>query len=167
MRQFLPCATLISILCIISEAFHTPICYSSQTNIFQRSPSSQLCATQQHDRREAFRKVGQIFGVIASVNLLQTDESVSHAADAVKEPTIWKSGKTPIVAGAKPKDKNDTNGTRKDSSFLRGISNCKSQCEGSNGPDGFARSKEECLSDCQDICCSTYEQCTFGIVPRI
>lgn len=85
-----------------------------------------------------------------------------------KEPmTIYKSGKTPIVPDQKPKDKNDTSGTRKDTSFLRSISNCKSQCETVVGSDGYARSKEECLSDCQDICCTTYEQCTFGIVPRI
>jgi hypothetical protein len=91
----------------------------------------------------------------------------ANAASAPTEPTIWKSGKQPIVPGKKPKDKNDTSGTRKDGDFLRSISNCKNQCENTYGPDGYARSKEECLSDCQDICCKTYEQCTFGIVPRI
>mmetsp|Transcript_3944 Transcript_3944/g.6812 ORF Transcript_3944/g.6812 Transcript_3944/m.6812 type:complete len:193 (-) Transcript_3944:247-825(-) len=81
--------------------------------------------------------------------------------------TIWNTGKQPKVPGQKPKDKNDTSGTRKDGNFLRSISDCKSQCENSTGPDGYSRSKEECLSDCQDICCKTYEQCSFAIVPRI
>lgn len=48
----------------------------------------------------------------------------AYAAES-KEPIIWKSGKTPIVPGKKPKDKNDTSGTRKDGDFLRSISNCK------------------------------------------
>ena len=81
--------------------------------------------------------------------------------------TIWNTGKQPKVPGEKPKDKNDTSGTRKDGNFLRSIADCKSQCENSTGPDAYSRSKEECLSDCQDICCKTYEQCSFAIVPRI
>lgn len=81
-----------------------------------------------------------------------------------KPVTVWMSGKAPIVPGQKPKDKNDVSGTRKDPNFLRSISDCKSQCENANGP---MKTKEECLSECQDICCNTYEQCTFAIVPRL
>lgn len=81
--------------------------------------------------------------------------------------TVYLTGKTPQVLGQKPRDKNDYTGTRKDPNFLRSISDCKSQCENKLGPDGLYRSKESCLSDCQDICCTTYEQCTFAIVPRI
>ena len=81
--------------------------------------------------------------------------------------TIYKSGKSPIVPEGKPKDKNDTKGTRKDPDFLRSVADCRSQCQNSAAPDGLARSKEDCLSECQDICCKTYEQCTFDIVPRI
>jgi len=120
-------------------------------------------------RREAFRKIiSSSFLVIggAGMTLYPTQDDIAIAAEE-KESIIWKSGKSPQIPGKKPKDKNDTSGTRKDSDFLRAISNCKSQCEQSVGPDGYARSKEECLSDCQDICCKTYEQCTFGIVPRI
>ena len=82
---------------------------------------------------------------------------------AEEEKTIWLSK----VPGKKPRDKGDYSGTKKDPKFLRSISDCKSQCENTPGPDGLARSKEDCLSDCQDICCTTYEQCTFAIVPRI
>ena len=82
------------------------------------------------------------------------------------EPTIWKTGRTPEIPGQKPKDESDTKGTRKDPNFLRSIADCKGKCENSPGPDGLARSSVECLSACQDICCTTYEQCTFAIVAR-
>lgn len=120
-------------------------------------------------RRDAFQKIAitsfAAFG-FGLPSLQQDGNDTAYAAEE-KGATIWKSGKEPIVPGKKPRDKNDTKGTRKDGEFLRSISNCKSQCETSYGSDGLARSKEECLSDCQDICCQTYEQCTFGIVPRI
>ena len=95
------------------------------------------------------------------------EEAQAAAASSYVPGTIWKTGKQPKVPGQKPKDKNDTSGTRKDGNFLRSVADCKSQCENSTGPDGYSRSKEECLSDCQDICCKTYEQCSFAIVPRI
>lgn len=171
MRKCTSLTTFILTLCIYSsDAFNTlSIQCPTRTSINNaRRLPSQLYADPNDNRREALRKVGKIFGVIASVNILQTNDSsfLSHAAET-KPPTVWKSGKAPVIPGQKPKDKNDVTGTRKDGNFLRSISNCKSQCEGTNGPDGLARSKEECLSDCQDICCTTYEQCTFGIVPRI
>ncbi len=81
--------------------------------------------------------------------------------------TVYRSGKTPKVPDAKPKDKSDLKGTRKDPDFLRSVADCRSQCQNTPGSDGYARSKEDCLSECQDICCKTYEQCTFDIVPRI
>jgi hypothetical protein len=84
------------------------------------------------------------------------------------EDTIWITGKMPIAPGQKPKDKNDLTGTRKDPNFLRSLSDCKNQCENMMGSnDGYAKGKNECLSECQDICCTTYQQCTFPIVQRI
>lgn len=83
--------------------------------------------------------------------------AAASPADAA-ETTTYKSGKAPIVPGQKPKDKSDVKGTRKDPDFLRSISDCKNQCQSSNGADGYARSKEDCLSECQDVCCTTYEQ---------
>ena len=132
---------------------------STRTCLSTYQPSTSTVTQLQASRRESLHQIA--FG-IGSILLPQ------QAMAADKEPmTIYKSGKTPIVPDQKPKDKNDTSGTRKDTSVLRSISNCKSQCETVVGSDGYARSKEECLSDCQDICCTTYEQCTFGIVPRI
>ena len=89
---------------------------------------------------------------------------------SAKEPvgdTIWMTGKMPQVPGQKPRDKNDLTGTRKDPNFLRSLSDCKNQCENSASFGGLSKTKEECLSECQDICCTTYQQCTFAIVQRI
>ena len=86
--------------------------------------------------------------------------------ETVGEYTIWKTGRAPIVPGQKPRDKDDVKGTRKDPNFLRSVADCKGKCENTPGSDGLARTKEECLTTCQDICCTTYEQCTFAIVPR-
>lgn len=87
-------------------------------------------------------------GVLA-VSLLAVGPSCVQAAE---DKTVYLSGKPPKVPGAKPKDKNDLSGTRKDPNFLRSIADCKSQCESKGKP------KEDCLSECQDICCTTYEQ---------
>ena len=111
-----------------------------------------------HSRREWTRNI--LTSIIATTPL------VASAADSGD--TIWKTGKSPQIPNQKPKDKSDsTKGTRKDPSFLRSISDCKGKCESSPGPDGLARSSTECLSACQDTCCTTYEQCTFAIVPRL
>lgn len=120
-------------------------------------------AENQTSRRESFQTIALTFG-LGSTSALFLPQN-ANAAES--QPTIYKSGKAPIVAGQKPQDKGDLKGTKKDPNFLRSISQCKSQCEQTTDKDGFAKSKEECLSDCQDICCTTYEQCTFGIVPRI
>ena len=92
--------------------------------------------------------------------------SVTPKQAVAAEDIVWKTGRTPQIPGQKPKDKEVTKGTKKDPGFLRSISDCKSKCENSYGPDGLARTSTECLSECQDICCTTYEQCTFAIVPR-
>jgi hypothetical protein len=117
-------------------------------------------------RRQVFKSIGAVLtaGAVASTNSQPTAASASAEKGG---PTIWQSGKAPQVPGQKPKDKNDVKGTRRDPSFLRSISDCKSQCENTSSNTGLAKSKEDCLSECQDICCTTYEQCTFAIVPRI
>lgn len=103
------------------------------------------------------------------VSVVAMKSDAVNAAPESGEPkdTLWLTGKDPVVPGKAPRDKSDVKGTRKDPNFLRSIADCKNQCENSTGSDGLARSKEDCLSECQDICCQTYQQCTFGIVPRI
>ncbi len=100
---------------------------------------------------------------------------INQPANAIELPkpedTIWLTGKMPRIPGQKTKDKSDVTGTKKDPNFLRSLSDCKNQCENmtgaTNSNSGYAKGKDECLSDCQDICCTTYQQCTFPIVQRI
>ena len=105
-------------------------------------------------------------GAMASATIIFSAAAAAPAL-AAAEDTIWLTGKAPKVPGQKPKDKSDVSGTRRDPKFLRSLADCKNQCENSAAPDGYAKSKEDCLSECQDICCTTYEQCTFAIVPRM
>lgn len=99
----------------------------------------------------------RIFLSAAAMNICLLGSS-SPAGAAAEGATIYKSGKAPIVPGQQPKDKSDVKGTRKDPDFLRSVADCRNQCQSSNGSDGFAKSNEDCLSECQDICCTTYEQ---------
>lgn len=116
-----------------------------------------------HDTRRNF------FGVAGmSVLALGAGVPSSIAADSPLPPgTKYISGKTPLAPGEVKKKSDNTKGTRKDPDFLRSIADCRNQCQGAPGSDGLAKSKEDCLSECQDICCKTYEQCTFNIVPRL
>jgi hypothetical protein len=123
---------------------------------------------------DSFRRklvVSHILGLFTYQAISQPSNAASASpndgSDSNKPKTIWMTGKDPIIPGQKPREKGDVSGTRKDPKFLRSLADCKSQCETSSGPDGLARPKDECLSDCQDICCTTYQQCTFAIVTRI
>ena len=107
---------------------------------------------------------------IGAVSINQLNDPVYAIEQPKPEDTIWMTGKMPKIPGQKPKDKSDVAGTRKDPNFLRSLSDCKNQCEnmtGASSNSGYAKGKEECLSECQDICCTTYQQCTFPIVQRI
>jgi hypothetical protein len=117
-----------------------------------------------YNRRRMFLALGTPLALLP-MSYVTLSPLASWATDESGQATIWLSGKAPRVPGKKPT--NDVSGSKKDPNFLRSISDCKNQCENSAGADGMSRSKEECLSECQDICCTTYEQCTFAIVPRI
>mmetsp|Transcript_12239 Transcript_12239/g.17947 ORF Transcript_12239/g.17947 Transcript_12239/m.17947 type:complete len:145 (-) Transcript_12239:2000-2434(-) len=126
---------------------------TSNNEAFTRGSLMQLHA---ENRRSFLRFAG------ATTLVLSVPEAI---AEGSKSSTIWLTGKAPKVPDEKPKDKSDTKGTKRDPSFLRSISDCKSQCEQSRYGN-MAKTKEECLEECQDICCTTYEQCTFAITPR-
>lgn len=76
-----------------------------------------------------------------------------------KSGTTFVSGKNP---NGPPKDPSDRTGTRKDTSYLRCLSNCKADCEKPTG-SSILVSRAECLQGCQDECCSTYEQCSYAM----
>ena len=65
---------------------------------------------------------------------------------------VFKSGKNPVPN----KDKVDKTGTKKDKKFLKCLSGCKATCEQSTG--GLAVRRADCVQDCQDQYCESYEQ---------
>ena len=67
------------------------------------------------------------------------------AADQPKAPLFYKSGKNPVP----PNPPDSKEGTKKDTTFLRCMSNCKSNCQ----KPGEGLAKLDCLQDCQDQCC--------------
>jgi hypothetical protein len=99
----------------------------------------------------------QVLQAALSAVFLGASALPALAADETKG-AVYLTGKAPKIPGQKPKDKNDTAGTRRDPKFLRSLSDCKSRCETTATSEGLARSKEDCLSECQDICCTSYEQ---------
>lgn len=79
-------------------------------------------------------------------------------AEAISSPApsstiIYRSGKAPD--GRVP----ITSESKKDITFLRCMSNCKSVCQ----RPSEGRAKLDCVQDCQDQCCNSYEQCSFKI----
>eukprot|EP00639_Heterosigma_akashiwo_P002677 CAMPEP_0194584188 /NCGR_PEP_ID=MMETSP0292-20121207/16869_1 /TAXON_ID=39354 /ORGANISM="Heterosigma akashiwo, Strain CCMP2393" /LENGTH=96 /DNA_ID=CAMNT_0039439119 /DNA_START=192 /DNA_END=482 /DNA_ORIENTATION=+ len=83
---------------------------------------------------------------------------VKAAAEA--DPKVWISGKNPVPN----KDKSDRTGTKKDSNYLRSLSDCLARCQAPSG--GQAKDRGECLEQCRDECCTTYEQCTYKIATQ-
>lgn len=65
----------------------------------------------------------------------------------------YKSGKSPVGLPAVKTD------SKKDITFLRCMSNCKTDCQ----KPGEGLAKLDCIQDCQDQCCNSYEQCSFKI----
>jgi hypothetical protein len=92
---------------------------------------------------------------LLTIGILFNDQMPAMAADKGTPALVYKSGKSPIPN----KDPNDKTGTKKDTNFLRCISNCKARCQ--LPTEGLA--KTDCIQDCQDQCCTTYEQCSFKI----
>lgn len=80
-------------------------------------------------------------------------------AAAAAGPRRWISGK-----GEKPKGSKDRTGTKRDSSYLRCLSDCATDCR--KPGQGLSRDSEDCLELCQDYCCQTYEQCTYLLQPE-
>lgn len=162
------CNTRSILLCCVALLFSREISAFSNsiTTSLSRASSSQLSAqsgdTMLGRREWSKRALASLITGAGSIATIASNPEQSNAADDI----IWKTGKSPQIPGQKPKDKGDVKGTKKDPSFLRSISDCKTKCENGYGPDGLSRSASECLSACQDICCTTYEQCTFAITPR-
>ena len=102
------------------------------------------------------RVLGSVFGGGAGVCVLPWVLDQVGPVEAAEGARVWTSGK-----GDGSSKAGDKSGTKKDIGYLRCLSNCKADCESPQG--GVARDRGECLQDCQDECCKTYEQCTYTI----
>jgi hypothetical protein len=79
------------------------------------------------------------------------------SSTAVADAMVFKTGKNPVPN----KDKEDRKGTKKDRKYLKCLSSCKAECELPTG--GLATQRVDCVQDCRDQCCETYEQCSYKI----
>ena len=97
-----------------------------------------------------------ITGMAVMAPLPGTD-SLVWAEDKSKSALVYKSGKSPVQ-----EDPNDPKvGSKKEKRFLKCISSCKSDCQAPSG--GLATSSLDCIQDCQDKCCDSYEQCSYKL----
>ena len=96
--------------------------------------------------------------LVIAVNFLTSNPSLavdSTPSSSSGKTIIYKSGRNPVL----PNPKEPKEGSKKDTNFLRALSNCKSNCQAPS--EGLAN--RDCIQDCQDQCCTTYEQCSFKI----
>ena len=70
----------------------------------------------------------------------------------------WVSGRSdPIRKTSKDSDA----GTKKDPKYLSCLNDCVPRCLGP--PGSQSKERTECIAECQDECCFTYQQCTYTI----
>ena len=96
----------------------------------------------------------------ASLLILHPTEIYASSSSTILssgENMIYKSGKNPKG----PNKDGDKTGTKKDYKFLKCMSGCKADCQSPSS--GLATQRNDCVQDCQDQCCDTYEQCSYKI----
>lgn len=117
-------------------------------------------STNSKSRRDVWTQGGAsaLLGALGLLTL--TPPRIASAADAAAPaaapagPKKWMSGKS-----EKPRGSKDRTGTKKDSNYLRCLSDCTTDCR--RPGQGPSKDNAECLEACQDYCCQTYEQCTY------
>ncbi len=92
------------------------------------------------------------------INLITPPNQAADGAPAAAA-KVWLSGKS-----EKPRGSKDRAGTKRDSSYLRCLSDCTTECR--KPGKGLSKDTNECLELCQDYCCQTYEQCTYLLQPE-
>ena len=106
--------------------------------------------------------VGSGVGAAATAIVVETvTPAGAVAAGEDGEGKRWISGKSDV-----PVPKGETKGTKKDIGFLRCLSNCVSDCQ-KIGASGVPKGRDDCLIECQNECCMTYEQCTCTLNPNL
>lgn len=100
-----------------------------------------------------------VVGRRTAARFLLLTASSGLALPARADENRWISGRSdPIRKTSKEKP----DGTKKDPSFLRCLNDCVPRCLGPPAA-GVQKERSDCLLECQDECCATYEQCTTTI----
>eukprot|EP00903_Cladosiphon_okamuranus_P008372 g8050.t1 len=140
---------------------------SPPTTSERRREDALQAATELTTRRQALQKMaatisllpavgGVVAGAGGGLGFPAEAQAAKGAAAGEAGQKEWISGK-----GAQPKGSDDKTGTRKESKYLRCLSNCLADCQKPTyGPE---KDREECLQTCQDECCTSYEQCTYAV----
>ena len=105
---------------------------------------------------------GGASALLGALGLLTlTPPRIASAADAAAAPAAAPAGPKKWMSGKseKPRGSKDRTGTKKDSNYLRCLSDCTTDCR--RPGQGPSKDNAECLEACQDYCCQTYEQCTY------
>lgn len=146
---------------ISSRSVHFPAA-SSSVDVYSGSRGDSITISSSSTSRSSAIFIAS--ALLSSMTLLLPISAVTAlpawaaaaAAGAADAPLkVYKSGKNP---NPPPKDGSKA-GTKKDTGFLRCMSNCKTQCQ----KPGEGLAKSDCVQDCQDQCCDSYEQCSFKI----
>ena len=158
------CVVLLIARCTVSFYFKTVAsAYKARVNVGDQMVSSSIRNVQTHidsgliDRKKLGATVLSLvvgFGFVHPIEMVSAADSGPGSSGTS---ITYKSGKTPDKI--KNSDSSNKKGTRKETSFLRCMSNCKSDCQ----KPGEGLAKSDCNQDCQDQCCASYEQCSFKI----
>ena len=119
--------------------------------------SFRLLAIKTSDSFITSRNFTHLSNILLFICLSLPDLSNAKELSTTEYLPIYRSGKNPEAFSNSNKDSKV--GTKKDINFLRCMSNCKSQCQ----LPGEGLVKTDCVQDCQDQCCDSYEQCSFKI----
>lgn len=114
-----------------------------------------------NSRRDVMIK-GGVSTLLGMLGLATTKPPrIASAADAPAAPAAPPTGPKKWMSGKseKPRGSKDRTGTKKDSNYLRCLSDCTTECR--KPGQGPSKDNAECLEACQDYCCQTYEQCTY------
>lgn len=105
---FAACACIVLFASECSPFSTYPCRHTKRRNKTMVSASKSDC---QH-RRDVLKRITFAAGTVSLFELSNTKPAVAANNKSDREPTVYKTGKAPIVPNQKEKDKNDTSGTR-------------------------------------------------------
>ena len=147
--MFLPaCLGLIS---PVPQRSSPPATPSRCTVVDPYSMTSELAQPAPSPSPGGRRAVTQLALLVASSGLVPP----AMGADA---PRRWVSGRSDPI---RKTSKDSVEGTKKDPKYLSCLNDCVPRCLGP--PGSQTKERIDCIAECQDECCFTYQQCTYTI----